>query len=240
LNTALHLFDFSFGSPPADLAYDEALLEGCESGRIDTPGILRFWEPTSSYVVLGYANRVSQEVKSEKLPVFRRCSGGGSVLQAPGCMNYSLILPVALNSALESVTQTNCLVMKRNAEAVSALIAEPVRIEGHTDLTWRSRKFSGNSQRRKHHWLLFHGSFLLKADFALMGEVLAEPLQQPAYRKHRAHADFLTCLPCTASELKLAVSRIWQAEAPFQEVPRTDLDRLIREKYATDAWNFKW
>ncbi len=236
----LQLFDFSFGSPPADLACDEALLDGCESGAIQAAGILRFWEPTSAFVVLGYANRVSQEVKSDKLPIFRRCSGGGSVLQAPGCLNYSLILPIAPNPAFEGVTQTNCFIMKRNAEAISAVIGEAVQVDGYTDLIWRNKKFSGNSQRRRHHWLLFHGSFLLQADFELMTQVLAEPLRQPAYRKNRRHADFLTCLPCPAAALKTALARRWRAEGAFDAIPKIEVDRLVREKYETRQWSFKW
>jgi len=216
------------------------LLDGCESGAISTPGILRFWEPTSCFIVLGYANRVAQEVISHKLPVFRRCSGGGSVLQAPGCLNYSLILAIGGNADFESVTRTNCFIMKTNAEALSGLVSEPVKVDGYTDLTWKGKKVSGNSQRRKHNWILFHGSFLLDANFQLMEEVLAHPLKQPPYRKNRAHSDFLTRLPCTADDIKTALARTWHADTAFHAIPTIQVKELARQKYANGAWNLKW
>ena len=59
--------------------------------------MLRFWEPNKPFVVVGYANQAAREVDLEAcrklgIPVFRRCTGGGTVLQGPGCLNYSLDL----------------------------------------------------------------------------------------------------------------------------------------------------
>src|SRR6185436_16368105 len=111
----ISLMQSNYGGPEWQLACDEALLEAAEAGEIDTNGILRFWEAETPFVVLGYANKAEMEVhKSVKLPILRRCSGGGSVLQGPGCLNYSLVLPITSELALSSITQTNCFIMKRN------------------------------------------------------------------------------------------------------------------------------
>src|SRR5512139_3476750 len=91
----MQLFDQTFPTPEHNLACDEALLDCAESG--EGGETLRFWEPAAPFVVLGHSNRLATEVDAaacERLgiPLLRRCSGGGTVLQAPGCLNYALIL----------------------------------------------------------------------------------------------------------------------------------------------------
>src|SRR5712671_1514459 len=148
------LLDLTLGSPAENLACDEALLDWCETGQRD--GVLRFWEPREYFVVLGYANKAAVEVNIEAcqkrgVPVFRRCTGGGAVLQGPGCLNYSLVLRIA--GALQSITQTNCFVMQRNREALQPLINGKVEVRGQSDLAIGDLKFSGNSQRRRREFL---------------------------------------------------------------------------------------
>src|SRR5262245_28828367 len=93
----MRLLDLTLPTPAENLACDDALLELCE--QAGGGEVLRFWEPGQHFIVLGYANQVRAEVKLEAcrtdgLGVFRRCSGGGAVLQGPGCLNYSLIVPI--------------------------------------------------------------------------------------------------------------------------------------------------
>jgi lipoate-protein ligase A len=241
----LHSLEGSLGSPAADLACDEALLEGCESGKIPTCGILRFWEPTQPFIVLGYANHAQHEINlegaaAEKVPIFRRCSGGGCVLQNSGCLNYSLILPVTFDRALASVSQTNCFIMQHNRDAVAAVTGKPVSIQGYTDLAIEDKKISGNSQRRKTHWVLFHGTFLFDCDFALMEQVLRPPSRQPEYRNDRRHSDFLTYLHCPPADLKNSLRRTWNATTPLNQLPQEDIQGLVKEKYTRQEWTFRW
>ena len=68
-------------SAAENLAADEALLDRCESGASDET--LIFWEPRETFIVVGYANKVATEVnvaacEKKGIPIFRRCSGGGT------------------------------------------------------------------------------------------------------------------------------------------------------------------
>ena len=88
--------------------------------------ILRFWEAPETFVVVGYANKVATEVDldacaAKKLPIFRRCSGGGTVLQGPGCLNYALILRITDNGPCRTITSANQFIMERNRAAIEAL-----------------------------------------------------------------------------------------------------------------------
>ena len=116
----MHLLDSTFPLPEENLACDEALLDAAEEDG--AAEILRFWEPAKPFVVLGYSNKISTEVDtaacdSLRIPVFRRPSGGGTVLQGPGCLNYSLILEIK-PGPLSTLTATNHFIMERNRDAV--------------------------------------------------------------------------------------------------------------------------
>src|ERR1700745_4323890 len=106
--------DLTFPTPPENLACDEALLDICEEGAEDE--LLRFWEPSEPFVVLGYANRAEVEADLEacqahQIGVFRRCTGGGTVLQGAGCLNYTLILRIANSESLQTITATNRFIL---------------------------------------------------------------------------------------------------------------------------------
>ncbi len=203
--------DLTLPTPEENLALDEALLERCESD----PGeeTLRFWEPQNYFVVLGYSNRLKKEVKLDScrkdgIPVLKRITGGGAVLQGPGCLNYSLILRTDRDPAFRSIASTNLEILNRHREALLPVVG-PVRIRGSTDLTLDSRKFSGNSQRRKRKALLYHGTFLLHFDLPLMERYLPLPSREPDYRAHRSHSDFLVNLGICPAAVKEMLRRCW-------------------------------
>ncbi|HEV2437102.1 MAG TPA: lipoate--protein ligase family protein [Verrucomicrobiae bacterium] len=240
----MKLFDLTLASPAENLAGDEALLN---RGEAQGDEILRFWEPREYFVVVGYANRVETEVnlaacQARDIPVFRRCSGGGTVLQGPGCLNYTLILQIGAHPSLANISAANRFIMDRNCGAVqSALGGRPpaISVRGHTDLALGDRKFSGNSQRRNRRALLFHGTFLLNLDLSLINEVLRMPSRQPDYRNGRGHSDFLTNLVVTPARLKAALKKTWQATEESLDFPVRETGRLAAERYSTPGWNLK-
>jgi len=239
----MQLLDRTFPTPEQNLACDEALLDCAESG--EGGETLRFWEPTTPFVVLGHSNRLTLEVDASAcerlgIPILRRCSGGGAVLQGPGCLNYALILRIEAAPTLATVTQTNRFIMDRHRDALSALLREPVEIEGVTDLVIAGRKFSGNAQRRKRHFLLFHGTFLLNLDLTLVERALLLPPKQPGYRGNRGHLDFLRNLHVSAAAVKEALGASWQASRPVPSTPIERIERLVHAKYSLPAWTRKF
>jgi lipoate---protein ligase len=239
----MKLCDLTLPTPEENLACDEALLEQCEAS--DSQEVLRFWEPVQYFVVVGYSNRIATEVnlpfcQRNTLPVLRRCTGGGTVLQGPGCLNYSLILRIANAKPLESISGTNRYILDRNRAALSALVRARVDQEGHTDMAIGGLKFAGNAQRRKQRYLLFHGSILVHCDFELMEKVLPLPSWQPDYRVGRSHSDFLMNLKVPSHLLKTALLESWNAAEPLSAVPFERIGSLVREKYGQAEWNFKF
>jgi lipoate-protein ligase A len=236
----MNLLDLTLPTPAENLALDEALLDSAEAGQGGE--LLRFWESPEYFVVVGYANKVDVEVNraacaSEGIPILRRCSGGGTVLQGPGCLNYTLILNIGKSPSLQTIPETNCFVMNQQKVAMQTLLKEKVEIQGHTDLVLSDLKFSGNAQRRKREFLIFHGTFLLNFDLRLVEDLLRMPSKEPAYRDNRSHNAFLTTLPLRPAELKAVLQKIWKATEAPAELP--DL-RELAAKYQQPEWNFKF
>lgn len=233
--------DMTLPTPAENLACDEALLDFCEeTGGED---ILRVWEPSEYFVVVGYANKVDVEVNRQSccargISILRRCSGGGAVVQGRGCLNYSLILNFSGNDSLQTITQANHFVMERQRHLLQTHLGIAIDIEGHTDLAIAGLKFSGNAQRRKKNFLLFHGTFLIKFEISMIAELLKMPSKQPSYRENRAHEKFLTNLGHPAEELKQVLRCGWNASSQLEASP--DLSKLLDEKYGRENWNFKF
>ena len=234
--------DLTLPSPAKNLACDEALLDFCEAGLADEA--LRVWEPDHYFVAIGYGNKAATEVnlpfcQLHTIPVLRRCTGGGAVLQGPGCLNYSLLLRIDGSGPLHSISETNQFILKRHQDALVPLVQAHIERQGQTDLAIGGLKFSGNAQRRKKRFLLFHGSFLLHLDIGLLEKVLPMPSRQPDYRVNRSHSEFLLNLKVPAHTVKAALAKAWNAAVPLAEVPLKQIDTLVDEKYSLDEWNLK-
>jgi lipoate-protein ligase A len=238
----MQFLNLSFESPAQNLACDEALLESAEAGEIGP--VLRFWESPSIFVTLGYTNRAAIEAdldacKARDVPVLRRASGGGTVLQGPGCLNYALVYPIEIGQAL-NVGATNDFVMETNRSAFATATGAKVELAGHTDLAIAGRKFSGNAQKRKAKFFLFHGTILLGFDLDLVQKLLLPPSKEPEYRARRSHLEFIRNLPISRDEAMTALREAWNAHQELLSWPDERIVHLCEQKYDHDAWNFKF
>jgi lipoate-protein ligase A len=231
----------TFSHPASNLACDEALLELCEKNEED--GFLRIWEPDHYFVVVGYSNRVVSEVnvtacEARGIPIFRRFSGGGTVLQGPGCLNYSLAVkhnPLGIPAELKDSYR---FVLERHRK-FCARQARPFRSRASA-ISLDGRKFSGNAQHRKRLCSLFHGTFLLSFDKALIEtHVCYAVKEQPDYR-HGALEDFLCNLSMKPEDIRRALRRAWGANEQLQKTPSERIEALVDDRYSRKEWNFKY
>jgi lipoate-protein ligase A len=233
----------AFGPESAGhLALDEALLQAAESGVAGE--CLRIWESAETFVVLGAGGRWSEEVVHHEarhlgIPVLRRSSGGGTVLQGPGCVNFVAVLDCRKRPDLQTVAGTNEIVLGSVLEALS-LQGYSLEIRGSSDLAHGKRKVSGNAQRRRKHFVLFHGTLLTnRFDLSLISQVLAHPVRQPDWREQRAHGDFVDCLNVDTDRFWKHWTELWGAR-PSDSVPQSILrlaQELVRDKFSQSEWN---
>jgi lipoate---protein ligase len=235
--------DLAFTDPASNLACDEMLLEMVEADDcID--GILRVWQPETYFVVLGHSNRLSAEVNISAcavatVPILRRISGGGTILQGPGCLNYSLALNCEAHG-IKNVMGAFRYVLDPHRQLIGKLMGTEICIDGISDLTSAGRKFSGNAQYRKSHAVLVHGTFLLNFDLSMIERCLQIPPKQPEYRFNRCHRDFVTNLNIEARCVLELLSECWNADGKLNDIPWERIDSLVRSRYGTADWTRKF
>ena len=234
--------DLKFADGATNLACDEALLDHCES--LDAGEVLRVWEPAEYFVVLGYSNKVAAEVnvescESRKIPILRRFSGGGAVLQGPGCLNYSLVVKNQHIRSFHSIAESFHTVLKPHRNLFGRLMTEAVQIEGVSDLAIGGKKFSGNSQHRKLRYTLFHGTVLLNLDLSLIEATLRMPSKQPGYRQERSHTQFLRNLFIDAERAGRGLKEEWGAVEKFH-LPASRIEQAVQDRYSQHQWNFRF
>ncbi len=237
---SLHFLELSLPTPAENVALDEALLLDAEAGRL--PPLLRVWEETGPAVVIGSGSRIQEEVNveeccAERVPIVRRCTGGGAVVLGRGCLCYSLILPSTWPGCGGVKASVSC-VLSKICDALAKLNLD-VAVDGGSDLVYEGRKVGGSGQRRMLRGFLHHGTLLFGMDVALMEKYLRIPKRQPDYRQGRRHRDFVTQLPIRAEALQQMLREAWQAFTPLDRWPEAQTQRLVQSKYAQKEWTYR-
>ena len=200
--------DITFKDASENIFYDQILLQSAEDGK--SGEVLRFWESKEFFVVLGRISRVKDDVKLDEVHnkhtrIIRRISGGGAVLQGPGCLNYALVLSFEVNPLLRNIRKSYEFILGKICRALNKLNVK-VEFEPVSDIAVGGRKFSGNAQARKRKYMLHHGTILYKFPLELMEEYLTMPKDQPPYRKGRSHKDFLANINLDPWDIKQAIA----------------------------------
>jgi len=241
LAVAPELLRLSCDAPAENLALDEVLLESvCAGAR---GGILRLWESPVPFVVLGISQRIADETDeaacaADGVPVLRRCSAGGCVLQGPGSLNFTLALRLDEHPGAASLHASYRYILEPLCHALAARGAA-AEIAGLSDLAIGGLKISGNAQRRKREAILHHGTLLYRTDYAGMARWLREPAERPDYRGARDHRAFVGALQLERGAIESAAMEAFGAarETCATDAELTAMRVLAKDKYATEAWN---
>jgi lipoate-protein ligase A len=233
----MKLLELTLPTLAENLALDEALLLDAEAGG---PEVLRLWRWDTVAVVLGAGGRLADDVdeaacNADDVPIQRRSSGGGTVLLGAGCLLFSLVLRFDRHPALADLHASYRYILGYIAAQLVSHAAG-ISMQGSSDLTIGSRKFSGNAQQRKRTHLLHHGTLLYAFDFAPLSRYLKSPPRQPEYRQGRGHGEFLMNLPIAAETLAKLLRETWQADEALPTWSEEMVYKLVAEKYASDEW----
>ena len=182
--------------------YDKALLAQANTKQ---KNFIRFWESKDYAVVLGLSNKKEEHAFIERcqkdgVAIIKRSSGGGSVLQGPGCINYAVYLNYDDYPICKNLNSTSDFVLSTVCKALNAC-SRDAQIKGISDIAIGDKKCIGHAQRRLKHACLFHGSMLNTFDISKISTYLKYPPKYPEYRKNRAHDAFLCNLQLEPQQL---------------------------------------
>lgn len=182
------------------MLYGEEILQK-ESGFY-----FNIYEPQDYNIILGRSRTLSEDVFEEKcmednVKVWKRISGGGTVLLAPGMFVWDMIIPT--KSQILNQNKWFKLFSQWVISILELYGIKKIEVKGVSDLTIDNRKISGTSLFIGKNKVLYHGTLLLDIDTKLFDKYLKYPDITPEYRKGRAHSEFVT----TLNEQNIAIDR---------------------------------
>lgn len=201
----------SFKTPEENIAYDDVLLHLAE--KANTQEVLRLWESPEYFVVLGRISKEDEDVnwlsvKRDGIKVIRRSSGGGTVLQGKGCLNYSLVLSKGKCREVADLKRSYQYILTK---VISALKRLNVDAEFYpiSDIAIKGTKMkiSGNAQKRGKNFILHHGTILYGFDIEKIGQYLLMPKSMPDYRKKREHQEFVSNISISAVDFENEIKK---------------------------------
>jgi len=175
-----------------NLKIDEAMTR---TAAADGGVVLRLWWGDGPTVVVGRSEdpeRVADLEACRQLGVdiIRRPSGGGTVLQTPGVLNYSLTAPAPVLLDIRALFSVGT----RLLIATLARLGVVADARAVSDVAVADRKISGNAMAKRWGGVLLHGTLLYDLDMDLVERCLRHPPREPDYRRGRGHREFLTTL----------------------------------------------
>lgn len=241
-----------------NMAIDEAILKA----RIENlvPNTLRFYRWNPSAVSIGRFQSIENEVQLDNcrkhgVDVVRRITGGGTVYHdAEGEITYSVVAG-RKNLEAPDITVVYAKIYAGLAEAVKILGMNADFNKGSAkacpNLTVNGRKISGSAQSHKKGVVLQHGTLLIDVDLEKMFTFLRVPWAKTCMEVVNVAKRKITSLKKELGR-DISIEKANKALVEgFQKALNVKLvegeltpyeweltERLCKEKYATDKWNF--
>jgi lipoate-protein ligase A len=203
---------------------DNRLLEG-EDDSVST----MVWFPSEVCIILGQSNKVEQAlytkpVLRDKIPVYRRPSGGEAVILTPDTLVISAILnETNLSSPLRYFQFYNLRVIG----SLKVLGIEGLRYRGISDIAIGEKKILGSSIYRNHWKIFYHAVLNISMPIDLIGKYLKHPPREPEYRDGRPHHEFVTSLHAEGYSLDPEVIRKALADSLMKRVKKNGGDVTV-------------
>ncbi len=214
-----------------------------------TEDVLMLWESDWCVVTgkhqLAYAEINPSEVFISKTPVIRRISGGGTVVHAPGNLNFSFITD---NSNSDSKIDFR----KATRPIVDFLSQFGLKVELSriSNLSVNNLKISGNAAHVYKNRSLHHGTLLYNTDIRKLASLISRKDMPYASKAIKSNpTDIVNIATVTGSslsypEFKLELQKylfnVLQINSIriFSSAEAAAIQRLIDEKYKQDWWNY--
>jgi len=170
-----------------------------DGGLIDTSATdddWFFWLPDQAYLILGQSNKAEKSLYSElviqdEIPVYKRPSGGESVILTPNTLVISVRL---LSDRLENPQVYFKRINNAIINGLASLGINDLGYKGISDITIGAKKILGSSIYRKKNLVFYHAVLNVAEDIDYIAKYLQHPTKEPDYRVGRKHTDFVTSL----------------------------------------------
>ncbi len=184
-------------------------------------------------------------VRQNNIKVVRRLSGGGTVFQDNGNINFSYIY----DDDGAKITDFN-----KVCSIILKFIKEKLNLEaefaGRNDLLIEGKKFSGHARLKKDNKILHHGTMLVSSNMKSLIDALKFDHEKYADRALSSNYERVTNLSEHLEE-KMTTEKVFDLftnflrslfpDANVYELNKEDIDaieKLVSKKYSTWDWNY--
>lgn len=242
-----------------NMAVDEAILRARIARKV--PNTLRFfmWQPSA--VSIGRFQEVSKEVlvencKKHGIDIVRRISGGGAVYHDyDGEITYSATVATE-DLGTGDVFAAYNLICNSLIEAIKIIGISadfnPGDPKNCPNVSVNGRKISGSAQSHKRGVLLQHGTLLMDVDLKKMFTFLnvpwaktcteivnvAEKKITSVKQELRTNVSMKEAHEALVKGFEKALGTVLNKEGKLTSHEQTLAEKLFKEKYSTDEWNF--
>ena len=176
-------------------------------GIIDSPLPLEVcvWRPDTTCLVLGQSNQPEtslhvESVLQDNIPVYKRPSGGETVILTPNTMVISIAFTV---DSLKNPKQYFVLINNTLITALTRMDIHYLSQKGISDIAIGEKKILGSAIYRRPNRVFYHAVLNVAEDIATIARYIRHPAKEPDYRKGRPHAGFVTSLKAEGYKVPL-------------------------------------
>jgi lipoate-protein ligase A len=172
------------------------------------------WVPDDYYVVLGNSNKpdqnlIKKNVHDDDVTVYKRPSGGETVILTPRTMVISIKVHLEkFTNPASHFRFFNQYIM----QALQSLGVDNLHHRGISDVAIGNKKILGSAIYRKRHILFYHAVLNVSEAVETIARYIKHPGKEPDYREGRDHYDFVTSLHAEGYKFSMKQLRTTLAE----------------------------
>ncbi|UCD14028.1 MAG: lipoate--protein ligase family protein [Thermoplasmatales archaeon] len=235
------LIDTDIADPYYVTAADDAISQARKEKRIQNT--LHFYRRSPAAVSVGRSRKIHNDINLEEclknnVKIVRRTTGGGSIYTDEQCLIYSLVFDRETGElhSSDEIFENVCHSLINTLERfnINAIYKPP------NDILLNEKKISGSAQIKKDNIVLIHGTLLLDTNLGLMNTVLKKP-RNVMVSTIRREMGFAPSMKEIKEELRKEFEMYFDInfeKTRFSTYENDLIDKLLKERYLNDKWNF--
>lgn len=235
------LIDTDVADPFYVTAADEAISQARKENKVENT--LHFYRRNPAAVSVGRSGKIHNDIDLDEcsknnVKIVRRITGGGTIYTDKQCLIYSLVFDRE-SEELKSSQEIFENVCKSIANTLEKFNIHAV-YKAPNDILLNGKKISGSAQIKKDNIVLIHGTLLIDTNLEVMNTVLKEPknAKVSTIRREIGYAPFM-------GDIKEGLKKEFEMyfdinieKTMFSTYENNLIDKLMKERYLNDAWNF--
>ncbi len=235
------LIDTDIADPFYVTAADEAISQARKEKKVENT--LHFYRRNPAAVSIGRSRKIHEDINLDEclknnVKIVRRTTGGGTIYTDKQCLIYSLVFNregEELKSS-QDIFENVCKSIVNTLERfdIDTVYKPP------NDILLNGKKISGSAQIKKDNIVLIHGTLLLDTNLELMYTVLKKSKNSKASTicKEIGYAPSMRDIKEGLKKEFEMYFGINIEKTSFSTYENSLIDKLMKERYLNDAWNF--